>query len=144
MRLGHTTKYAFESLAFLIRSHARDEWAQIADIAQTCGIPRKYLEQVLLDLKNAGLVESKKGQRGGYRLLRPPNQISLGQVLAATQGDLLPLPDWLEEPNSSLSLESGLREVVGQARRSVQNIFDTTTIEVLVCRPDAWLGNEMG
>lgn len=146
MRLGHTTKYAFEALAFLIRSHARDEWAQIADIASTCGIPRKYLEQVLLDLKNAGLVESKKGQRGGYRLGRRPDQISLGQVLVATQGDLLPLPDWLDEPNSSLSLESGsgLREVVGQARRAVKTIFDTTTIEVLVCHADAWLGAEMG
>lgn len=144
MRLGHTTKYAFESLAFLIRSHARDEWAQIAEIAQTCGIPRKYLEQVLLDLKNAGLVESKKGQRGGYRLRRPPDEISLAEVLAATQGELLPMPDWLDEPNASLSLESGLRDVVVQARRSVQTIFDTTTIEVLVCRPDAWLGSEMG
>ena len=146
MRLGHTTKYAFESLAFLIRSHARDEWSQIADIAATCGIPRKYLEQVLLDLKNAGLVESKKGQHGGYRLRRRPDQISLGQVLAATQGELLPLPDWLEEPNASLALgeDSGLRDIVGQARRAVQTIFDTTTIEVLVCRPDAWLGNEMG
>jgi Rrf2 family protein len=144
MRLGHTTKYALEALAYLIRSHARDEWAQIADIAATCGIPRKYLEQVLLDLKTAGLVESKKGQKGGYRLNRPPDQIMLGQVLGAVQGELLPLPEWLEEPNTSLSLESGLRDLVQQARRNVQGLFDSTSIEVLVCRPDAWLGREIG
>lgn len=144
MRLGHTTKYALEALAYLIRSHARDEWAQIADIAATCGIPRKYLEQVLLDLKTAGLVESKKGQKGGYRLNRPPDQIMLGQVLGAVQGELLPLPEWLEEPNASLSLESGLRDLVQQARRNVQGLFDSTSIEVLVCRPDAWLGREIG
>lgn len=146
MRLGHTTKYALESLAFLIRTHARDEWAQIAVIAGTCGIPRKYLEQVLLELKNAGLVESKKGQRGGYRLSRPPDEISLGQVLAATQGELLPLPEWLQESSTNLALEkgSGLRDVVEQARRKVEGIFDATSIEVLVCHPDAWLGSEMG
>jgi Rrf2 family protein len=140
MRLGHTTKYALEALAFLIRSHAREEWAQIADIAATCGIPRKYLEQVLLDLKNAGLVESKKGQKGGYRLARRPDEITLGQVLAAVQGELVPFPDWLAEPNASLSLESGLREVVQNARSSVRKIFDDTSIEVLVCRPESWLG----
>lgn len=144
MRLGHTTKYALEALAYLIRSHARDEWAQIGDIAQTCHIPRKYLEQVLLDLKLAGIVESKKGQKGGYRLSRPPDQIPLGEVLGAVQGELLPMPEWLEEPNASLSLESGLRDLVMQARRNVQSLFDSTSIEVLVCRPDAWLGHEMG
>lgn len=144
MRLGHTTKYALEALAYLIRSHAREEWAQIGDIAQSAAIPRKYLEQVLLELKNAGLVESKKGQHGGYRLARPPDEIMLAQVLNAVQGDLVPLPDWLDEPNSSVSLDSGLRDVVQQARRAVQRIFESTSIEVLVCRPEAWLGREMG
>jgi Rrf2 family protein len=144
MRLGHTTKYALEALAYLIRSHARDEWAQISDIARTNNIPRKYLEQVLLDLKNAGVVESKKGQKGGYRLSREPHQISLGQALGAIQGELLPMPDWLEAPNTALTKESGLHDVVAQARRNVQNLFDSTSIEVLVCRPDAWLGSEMG
>ncbi len=55
MRLGHTSKYALEAMAYLIRSYARDEWGQIAEIARSCNIPRKYLEQVLLDLKNAGI-----------------------------------------------------------------------------------------
>ena len=68
MRLGHTAKYAMQALAFLIRTHARDEWGQIGEIARDCNIPRKYLEQVLLELKSAGLVQSKKGQHGGYRL----------------------------------------------------------------------------
>ena len=140
MRLGHTTKYALEALAYLIRSHARDEWGQIADIAQSGAIPRKYLEQVLLDLKNAGLVESKKGQRGGYRLARSPDKITLGQVLEAVQGDLLPVPEWLDGPNANFGSDSGLRDVVQHARRSVEKIFHATSIEVLVCRPENWLG----
>ena len=138
MRLGNTTKYALEALAFLIRSYARDEWAQIAEIAQACDIPRKYLEQILLDLKSSGLLESKKGQGGGYRLARSPDQISLGQVLGAIQGDLLPIPDWLDAPNAHLSHDSGLRDVVLQARDSVKRLFEATSIEVLVCRPGNW------
>lgn len=139
MRLGNTTKYAFESLAFLIRSHARDEWAQIADIAASCNIPRKYLEQVLLDLKSGGILESKKGQGGGYRLARSPDNISIGEVLATVQGELLPLPDWLAEANPNLSLDSGLRDVVAHARDTVRRIFEETSIEVLVCRPGNWM-----
>jgi Rrf2 family protein len=139
MRLGNTTKYAFESLAYLIRSHARDEWAQIADIAAASGIPRKYLEQVLLDLKTGGLLESKKGQGGGYRLSRSPDEISVGQVLNAIQGDLLPLPEWLEDQEAAFSTDSGLGDVVRQARDTVRRLFEQTSIEVLVCRPETWV-----
>ncbi len=139
MRLGNTTKYAFEALAHLIRSHARDEWAQIADIAEACHIPRKYLEQVLLDLKSGGVLQSKKGAGGGYRLARSPDQISIGQVLEVIQGELLPLPEWLETPNSSISLDSGLRELVSSARDNVRRLFEATSIEVLVCRAEGWI-----
>jgi Rrf2 family protein len=138
MRLGHTTKYALEALAYLIRSHARDELAQIGEIAEVCDIPRKYLEQVLLELKSAGILESKKGQRGGYRLSRSPDKITLGEVVATVQGEILPLPDWLEGTENHLPEESGLREVVLQARNAVENIFNSTSIEVLVCRPESW------
>jgi len=138
MRLGNTTKYAFEALAYLIRSHARDEWAQIGDIAQVCGIPRKYLEQVLLDLKMGGLLESKKGQGGGYRLARSPDQISVAQVLGTIGGELVPLPDWLGDQSAHFSTDSGLRDVVARARDAVQSLFEDTSIEVLVCRPGAW------
>lgn len=144
MRLGHTAKYAMQALAFLIRCHARDEWGQISEIARACEIPRKYLEQVLLDLKSAGLVESKKGQHGGYRLSRAPHEISLAQVVAAVQGELVPLPLWLDDSGENFATEYGLRDVVQQARSAVQNVFDATSIEVLVCRPQGWLGDEMG
>ena len=139
MRLGNTTKYAFEALAYLIRSYARDEWAQISEIARVCGIPRKYLEQVLLDLKTGGLLESKKGQGGGYRLARSPDQISVAQVLSAIGGELVPLPEWLDDHSAHFSTESGLRDVVARARDTVEALFQDTSIEVLVCRPGAWV-----
>lgn len=138
MRLGQTSKYAMQALAFLIRTHARDKWGQIGDIARDCNIPRKYLEQVLLDLKSAGLVESKKGQHGGYRLSRAPHEITLGQAIAAVQGELVPLPDWIDDLETD-DTDSALREVVEQARAQVQKVFDSNSIEVLVCRPASWL-----
>lgn len=138
MRLGQTSKYAMQALAFLIRTHARDKWGQIGDIACDCGIPRKYLEQVLLDLKSAGLVESKKGQHGGYRLSRAPHEITLGQAIAAVQGELVPLPDWIDDLETD-DTDSALREVIEQARDAVQKVFDSNSIEVLVCRPASWL-----
>lgn len=144
MRLGHTAKYAMQALAYLIRSHARDEWGQIAEIAKTCGIPRKYLEQVLLDLKNAGLVESKKGQHGGYRLAREPHQISLAQAISAVQGDLFPPPAWMNDNDANFSTEFGLRDLLQQAQSAVYNVFDKASIEVLVCHPGRWSDNEIG
>ncbi len=142
MRLGQTAKYAMQALAFLIRTHARDEWGQIGDIARDCNIPRKYLEQVLLELKSAGLVQSKKGQHGGYKLSRAPHEITLGQAISAVQGELVPLPEWIDD--AIFPADSGLRAVVEQAREQVQRVFDATSIEVLVCRPGGWLGDEMG
>jgi Rrf2 family protein len=140
MRLGQTTKYAFQTLAYLIRSHARDEWGNISDISATYNIPRKYLEQVLLEMKNAGILISKKGQHGGYKLARSPDEITLGQVVASVQGELMPIPTWLEDSDSGLSTDSGLSDVVKQANFAVQKIFDSTSIEVLVCKPENWLG----
>jgi len=144
MRLGHTAKYAMQALAYLIRSHARDEWGQIAEIARSCDIPRKYLEQVLLDLKNAGLVESKKGQHGGYRLAREPHQISLAQAIAAVQGELLPPPTWMNESDTNLSMDLGLRDLVQQAQSAVYSVFDKASIEILVCDAGRWSDNEIG
>jgi Rrf2 family protein len=144
MRLGHTVKYALQALAFLIRCYGRDEWGQIADIAVSCDIPRKYLEQVLLDLKIAGLVQSKKGQHGGYRLSRPPHEISLAQVVRAVQGQLVPMPEWIDELDETFGVEHGLREVMQQVRSAVRKVLETNSIEVLVCQPQDWLGNEMG
>ena len=63
----------------------------IQDIAARQAIPQRYLEQVLLSLKRAGLLGSKRGSSGGYHLTRPPEQISVGDVLHAVEGAQSPL-----------------------------------------------------
>ena len=102
--------------------------------------PRKYLEQVLLSLKVGGILISKPGKGGGYKLARSPENITLGQVVAAVQGEMMPIPDWLDSADSGLPRDSGLADVVRQANLAVQTIFDATSIEVLVCKPENWLG----
>jgi Rrf2 family iron-sulfur cluster assembly transcriptional regulator len=61
----------------------------VRDIAERTGLPQPYLEQILLALKGAGLVRSKRGVGGGYVLARPPAEITLGQIVAAVDGPIV-------------------------------------------------------
>lgn len=64
----------------------------IADISDQQNIPRKFLEQILLDLKRHGLLESRRGKNGGYALLKPADMITFGEVLRIIDGPIAPLP----------------------------------------------------
>ena len=85
--LAQKTRYALRSLLYL--AEERDgEPMQLARIAETQRVPPKYLELIMLDLKRAGLIRSTRGPRGGYRLARPPEQISFGDVVRVLEGPI--------------------------------------------------------
>src|ERR671919_2963055 len=84
-------QYALRALIALAKAE-QDEVFLIADIAEDQRIPKKFLEQILLDLKHHGLVASRRGKMGGYLLLRPADQITFGEVLRIIEGPLAPLP----------------------------------------------------
>jgi Rrf2 family protein len=84
-------KYALRALSLLARA-APGAPVQIPDIAQQQKIPKKFLEQIMLDLKRAGLVESRRGKQGGYLLHRPASEITYGEVLRLIDGPVAPLP----------------------------------------------------
>lgn len=65
---------------------------QIPDISERQRIPKKFLEQILLELKRAGLVDSRRGKQGGYLLNRPAGEITYGEVLRLIDGPVAPLP----------------------------------------------------
>jgi Rrf2 family iron-sulfur cluster assembly transcriptional regulator len=69
--------------------HGGDTPTSVRDIALRTGLPQPYLEQILLALKGAGLVRSKRGVGGGYVLARPPEKLTLGQVVAAVDGPIV-------------------------------------------------------
>jgi Rrf2 family protein len=90
MRLSTKTRYGVRAV-FDIAYHNQDQpgvAAQAKDIARREEIPLRYLEQIFQDLKRAGLVESKRGPRGGYYLKREPAEITLGDVVRALQGPI--------------------------------------------------------
>jgi len=80
-------EYAIEALLDLAL-HDKEGLQPIQEIAARQGIPQRYLEQVLLQLKRAGLLESRRGSAGGYRLSRPTDQVTVGAVLRAVEGSV--------------------------------------------------------
>jgi Rrf2 family protein len=65
---------------------------QIEEIAASAGVPRRFLEHILLDLKKKGIVESRRGRAGGYVLVKDPGELTIGNVLRAVDGPIAPLP----------------------------------------------------
>jgi len=90
MKLSIKSEYALLAMIHLARNYKVNN-VKIADISQECGIPRKYLEQILLSLKAGRLVESRRGAAGGYELSRPPDEIKLAEILRFTDGALAPV-----------------------------------------------------
>ncbi|MGH9304587.1 MAG: RrF2 family transcriptional regulator [Acidimicrobiales bacterium] len=88
MRVSTRGDYASRALVSL--ALRRDEApTSVRDIAERTGLPQPYLEQILLALKGAGLVRSKRGVGGGYVLAREPGQITLGQIVSAVDGPIV-------------------------------------------------------
>ena len=94
MRLSKKTEYALRALFAIARAASGDpggSW-RIEQVSRQENIPIKFLEQILLSLRNAGLLASKRGVGGGYRLARPAEEITVGEVIRALDGPLTPLP----------------------------------------------------
>src|SRR5262245_45294602 len=89
--LSQKAKYGLKALLALARQSG-SEPLLIADLAQRESIPRKFLELILLQLRNQGLVQSRKGRGGGYQLLQPADTITLGRVIRILDGPLAPVP----------------------------------------------------
>jgi len=108
---------------------------QIEDIARRQHLPVRYLEQILLSLKRAGFLESKRGMSGGYFLAKHPREITVGAIIRAMEGPIVPIfcvggaprEICIEEPYCSL------RDIWADVRDAVSKIVDHTTLEDL-CR----------
>ncbi len=89
--LSKKTQYAFKALMYLAQKTS-DEPVLIAEISQQRNIPLKFLENILLELKKNGILDSKKGKGGGYYLSKPPGKIFLADVLRLIDGPIALLP----------------------------------------------------
>jgi Rrf2 family protein len=85
--LSQKAKYALKAL-FVLGEHQGTEPVMIADVAERAGVPRKFLEQILLEMKRRGIVHSVRGKFGGYTLGRKPEDITFAEVLRVIDGPL--------------------------------------------------------
>ena len=90
MKLSAKTEYACLAMLQMAREWENAEPLQIRRIADEQGIPARFLVQILLQLKGASLVASMRGASGGYRLARPPQEISMAEVIDVMEGDERP------------------------------------------------------
>jgi len=135
--LSRKARYALRALIALA-GEGSGSYVLIADLAAKENIPHKFLESILLQLKNAGILVSKKGKGGGYALIKPPDQITLGQAIHAIDGSLSSLP-CLIEPGVRCQgcldeATCSTRLLMERTKGAVATILDGTTLASL-CLP---------
>ncbi len=136
-QLSKRTQYSLRALYALARNYGRGP-TLITQLAKDEAIPKKFLEQILLSLKNTGLVSSKKGKGGGYLLVKPPDQITMASVIRVMEGPLAPLPCASETQfrkcDECIDIETcGTRIVMREVRDAMAEILEHTTL-AMVCR----------
>ena len=135
MRISHRGLYGLKALTHLAEAYDRG-LVKIHEIAEEESIPEKFLEGILVTLKNARLVSSQRGREGGYRLRRLPAEILLGDVVRIIDGPLAPFGDAVElahrvrtEPR-----HAGLFDLFLEVRNAAARILDHTNLADLVER----------
>lgn len=116
MKISLKTEYACRVLAQLGKTYGRQELAHIEVLAEAEAIPANYLVQILNDLRNAGLIQSRRGKQGGYMLAKDPESVTLADILRAIDGELI-------EISQSPGGESGAR--VARAWSEIERALET-------------------
>ncbi len=131
MKLSLRGEYALRALLVLGLNHTQPV-VRIQTISQQQNIPKRFLEQILNDLKSAGVVESKRGVAGGYRLARPPEDISLATVIRHIEGALAPVScvseRFYEKCSCPDEARCAIRSVMKQVRDAVVNLVEKLTV----------------
>ena len=139
--LTNKGKYGLKAIIHLARLQP-GETAQVADIARANNISKKVLDAILLDLRNAGMLRSKKGPGGGYALAIPADSIKVGAVVRALDGSIAPIACASRtEFRACTDCDDGnlcpVRKVMTEVRDAMADVLDTTTIANLAGRGTA-------
>lgn len=137
MKLSRKGEYALRALICLGLGEAFGrKRLQVAEIASSDNIPEKFLEQIMNDLRDGGFVEGQRGRNGGYRLARPAEQISLGQVIRHIEGPLAPVAcashTAYERCSCPDEANCGLRMLMLDVRNAISDILDRHTLGSVV------------
>jgi len=146
--ISKKTKYALKALIYLVREYDRGP-ILISDLARDERIPKKFLELILLTLKNNGVLQSRKGKGGGYYLGKPPQEISMGSVIRILDGPLAPVPCVSETAYARCQecadeRTCGIRQVMKDVRDAMAGILDGTSLADLLEREEKAAKKEKG
>ncbi len=138
MRISKRGEYGLRAMIDLAAWERTAPLIQIKDIAEREKIPAKFLEQILLTLKNAGLLNSRMGVGGGYYLARPADEITLGHIIRILDGPLAPIrcvSQMAYEPCGCPDVETcGLRMAMLDVRNAISSVLDHTTLADVIAR----------
>jgi len=135
MRLSTKGEYASRAMLELARRY-REGPVHSREISKAQEIPQRFLEQILLLLKRAGYLKSRKGQKGGYALAKPPGKITVAEVIRVMDGPLAPIDCVSVMAHETCPMERtcGLRWLWKDVRDAVATILEKTTFADLVSR----------
>jgi len=137
--ISKKSKYAVKALLVLAENYPNKRPTLISDLAEKGRIPKKFLELILLDLKNEGLLFSKKGKGGGYLLARKPGLVKLSGIIRILEGTLSPLP-CLSQRSYRKCEECAdeetcpIRMVMSEVREATVKILDGTSLQDMLER----------
>lgn len=133
MKLSVRGEYALRALLVLTLHHGEnDDVVRIQTISEEQRIPKKFLEQILNDLKRLGAVESRRGINGGYRLARPPEHITLASIVRHVEGAMAPVScvseRFYERCTCPDEARCPIRDVMKEAREAVVKLMERLTL----------------
>jgi Rrf2 family protein len=139
MKISQKGLYALQALMMLARNYDDRGTIRIRDVAYEEGLPEKFLELILLELKNARIVDSVRGAKGGYRLRRPPGEIHLSEIIRLIDGPLAPFGD-AEQLRSLIDRDAehrALYKVFLEVRDAAAKILENTTLADILSKRSA-------
>src|ERR1041385_7852163 len=130
MKVSTRVHYGLRAMTELARSYRNDRLLSIAEIARSEGLPLAYLEQLVGELRRAGLVEGTRGVRGGYKLAKAPNEITVGDVYRILEGEVAPVDCTAEDYLPGTCNREAVclsRDIWARVQAAILGVLDTTT-----------------
>ena len=134
--ISNKCKYAIKALTYIARNDDGTKAVMTSDIAQEQDIPRKFLEIILRDLRNNRILESKRGKDGGFRMLRPAEDISLTEIMRIIDGPIAMLPcvslNYYRSCDDCNEAKCEVKGVFEQVRDKTLEVLNGKTIKSLI------------
>lgn len=133
MKLTTKSEYSLLALIYIAR-HGNSQYVKVADICDEYDIPKKYLEQLMTNLKMAGYISTRRGSGGGYKLKSSPTEISVAEVIRTMDGKLAPVESVSRYffSHTPLETEQKIYDVLKEIRDYVSDKLENLKISDLV------------